>query len=260
MTETAPEAKPTATAADSAGADPSRIAPWLWWGLRPIHWALMTFYFRVNVTGRRHIPRKGPVILCPTHRSRWDTLALYCATKRPLRFLTTKTEFIGAQNWFMRRMGAFPVNTERPEPGVLRHCRELLLHGQPLVIFPEGGLYYYPPDHVHQIKPGAAWIALGCQEKLPDTPLAIVPIRLKYSERVLTFRSRIEVEVRPPIALTSYLETARKQAIRRLTADLQAALGDRVLDAPSDDPSIVVDPLPGRPESPSDSSRKESRG
>lgn len=226
----------------------AHISRWLWWSLRPIHWLLMTFYFRVKLTGWQHIPKKGPVILCPTHRSRWDTLALYCATKRPLRFLTTETEFVGTQNWFMRRMGAIPVNTQRPEPSVLRHCRELLLAGQPLVIFPEGALYYYPPDHVHPIKPGAAWIALGCQEKLPDTPLSIVPVRLKYGERVLKFRSKIEVEVRPAIALSPYLEQPKKQAIRQLTADLQAALGDVVSEAPSDVPVPDDAPIGGTPE------------
>lgn len=245
MTAKAPETTPATTDEPHR----SHISRWLWWGLRPIHWLLMTFYFRVTVHGWRNVPKKGPVILCPTHRSRWDTLALYCATKRPLRFLTTRDEFIGTQNWFMRRMGAFPMNTHRPEPAVIRHCRELLLHGQPLVIFPEGALYYYPPDHVHPIKPGAAWIALGCQDKLPDTPFAIVPVRLKYNERVLKFRSRITVEVRPPIPLSPYLELPRKQAIQRLSDDLQAALGDVVSHAPSDLP--IEDDQPGpQPQAP----------
>ncbi|MFO0958353.1 MAG: 1-acyl-sn-glycerol-3-phosphate acyltransferase [Isosphaeraceae bacterium] len=227
---------PTVPTPETAAPPRSHVAPWLWWSLRPIHWALMRYYFRTKVTGWERMPKKGPVIICPTHRSRWDTLALYCSIKRPLRFLTTRDEFLGAQNWVMRRMGAFPVNTQRPEPGVMKHCRDLLMAGQPLVIFPEGALYYYPPDHVHPIKPGAAWIALVCQEKLPDTPLSIVPVRLKYGERILKFRSRIEVEVRPPIALAPYMEIPKKQAIRQLTADIQAALGDVVSEAPADVP------------------------
>lgn len=222
------------TPSPAADASPrSRIAPWLWWFLRPIHWVLMRTYFRVTVVGREHIPRSGPVILSPTHRSRWDTLVLYRVTYRPLRFLTSHDEFVGAQGWMMKRMGAFPVNTKRPGPGALRHCRELLQAGQALVVFPEGALFYYPPNEIHPLKPGAAWLALDCQERCPEMALSIVPIRLKYSELVLKFGSRIEVEVRTAIPLQPYLELPRKQAIQSLTHDLQAALGDVVNTLPT---------------------------
>jgi 1-acyl-sn-glycerol-3-phosphate acyltransferase len=188
----------------------------------------MRVYFRLEVIGREHIPQNGPVILAPTHRSRWDTLALYCGTYRPLRFLTSHDEFAGTQNWFMRRMGAFPINTRRPTPGAMRHCRELLLGGQPLVIFPEGNLFYYPPNQVHPLKPGTAWLALDCQERLPEVTLTIVPVRLNYSDRVLRLRSRVRVEVGEPIPLKPYLDLPRKQGMARLTQDLQQALGDEV--------------------------------
>ncbi len=228
---------------DDAGPPRSRIEPWLWWTLRPIHWLIMRLYFHCEVEGAENVPANGPVIISPTHRSRWDTLALYRATYRRMRFLTAREEFSGLQNWFMVRMGAFPVNPKRPAAGALRHCQDLLLEGQAVVVFPEGALYYYPPNHVHALKPGAAWLALECQQRLPDTPLTIVPVRLIYGDRVLKFRSRIKVQVRPPIALTPYLELPRKQAIVRLTEDLQRALGDVVSDVPPDVP--VENPVGG---------------
>lgn len=200
----------------------------------------MRLYFHSEVEGAEHVPRSGPVIIAPTHRSRWDTLSLYRATYRRMRFLTAREEFAGLQNQFMVRMGAFPVNPKRPAPGALRHCQDLLLAGEALVVFPEGALFYYPPNHVHALKPGAAWLALECQERLPDTPLTIVPVRLNYSERVLRFRSRIKIVVRPPISLAPYVEMPRKQAITRLTQDLQHALGEVISDVPADVP--VPDP------------------
>lgn len=224
---------PPAPAAEAA-APRSHVATWLTTLLRPVHALIMRLYFRVEVTGRERIPADGPVVIAPTHRSRWDTLALYCATGRLMRFLTSENEIAGFQGWFIRRLGAFPINTRRPNAGALRHCRELILAGQPLVIFPEGALCYIPPDHVHPLKPGVAWLTLDCQERCPEIPLAIVPIRLKYGDLVLKFRSRILVEVREPIPLAPYLEMPRKQAIVRLTADLQAALGDVVDTTPPD--------------------------
>jgi 1-acyl-sn-glycerol-3-phosphate acyltransferase len=196
--------------------------------LRPIHSLFMRIYFRVNVRHRERIPAEGPAILVPTHRSRWDSFALYCATGRILRFLASHDEFLGIQGWFMRNLGAFPVDTERPSPSVMRHCRELIEAGHALVIFPEATIYYYAPGEVHPLKAGAAWLALDAQRRDPGIPLSVVPIRLVYSDRRLKFRSRIDVDVREPIALTAYLGMPTKEAMRHLTADMQRALGDVV--------------------------------
>ena len=223
----------------SAGDAPrSHVSPWLATMFRPVHWALMRFYFRVEVRGADQLPAEGPVILAPTHRTRWDTLMLYEAVKhsprrQPLRFLTSHNEVArGLQGWVVRRLGAFPINTRRPTPGALKHCGELLISGEALVIFPEGDIFRLPPGEVHPLKPGAAWIALQVQEALGETPLTIVPIRLGYSERFLGYHSRAEVDVLPPIRVADYLDRPRKAAINALTADLQRALGDTVNDAP----------------------------
>lgn len=243
-TETRPTGEapsPPATTADDK-APRSQVAPWLVALLRPVHFLFMKLYFRVEVVGREHIPAAGPVLIAPTHRSRWDTLALYCANRRPMRFLTSHNEIAGFQGWFIRRLGAFAINTKRPSAGAMRHCRELIQEGQPLVIFPEGALYYYPPDHIHPLKPGVAWLALDCQERCPEVALSIVPVRLQYGALVLKFGSRIRVVVREPIPLAPYLQLPRKEAIARLTADLQAALGD-VVDTSRNDPAIA--PTPG---------------
>lgn len=213
---------------NGAGAVHSRVSGWLVVLLWPIHWLLTRLYLRVVVVHPERMPRQGPVLVVPTHRSRWDPLVLYCAVRRPLRYLTSHDEFIGLQAWFMRRLGAFPVNTLRPTAGVLKHCRELLLAGEPLAIFAEGTIFYYPPGQVHPIKPGPAWLALNCQEHLPDVPLSVVAIRIVYSDRYPRFRTRVELFVQEPISVRTYLDRPRKESIRQLTADLQAALGDVV--------------------------------
>lgn len=219
----APESRP-----DAGPPTRSRVSHWLVVLLWPIHRLFMRLYFRVEVVGRDRIPSKGPVILAPTHRSRWDTLMLACATNRTLRFMASHDEFVGLQGWFMRHLGAFAINTKRPTHGAMRHSRELIEAGKLLVIFPEGTIYYYPPDHVHPLKPGTAWLALDCQEHCPSSPLTIVPIRLNYGDRILRFRSRIRVVVQEPIHLGPYLGLPRKEAIAKLTADLQRGMGDVV--------------------------------
>ncbi|WP_169973552.1 lysophospholipid acyltransferase family protein [Tautonia rosea] len=229
----------------AADAPRSYVAPWLIGLLWPIHWLFLRCYFRVRVHHADRLPSEGPLILAPTHRSRSDTLMLYEADRkapkfRMLRFLTSHNEVAhGLQGWFVRRLGAFPINTNRPTPGALKHCREILESGQSLVIFPEGNIFRLPPGEVHPLKPGAAWISLQVQENLGDNRLTIVPIRLNYSDRLLKFGSRADIEIRPPIQVSDYLTLPRKKAITTLTADLQKALGDRVNDAPR----TVIDAL-----------------
>ena len=207
------------------------IARWLVAVLRPIHWLLVRCYLRVHVDHPERIPAEGPVILAPTHRSRWDALVIHCVTRRPLRPLVSHDEFVGPQGWVMTRLGAFPVNTRRPTPGVLRRSRDLLRAGEVLVVFPEGTIFYYPPHNVHPLKPGTAWLALSCAAEMRGKALPIVPIRVVYGDRHPRFGTRVDVLVGPPIDPAAYLDRPRKEAIHLLTADLQAALGDVVNDS-----------------------------
>ena len=62
------------------------------------------------VLGTENLPMKGPVLLAPTHRARWDGLMLTMAagrrvTKRDCRFMVTRTEMKGIQGWFLERLG-----------------------------------------------------------------------------------------------------------------------------------------------------------
>lgn len=211
-------------------ADPNapRISPWLATVLRPIHTLFVPAFFRLTVRDAGRIPADGPVILTPTHRSRWDPVILPWLTRRLLRTMASHDEFVGVQGWFMRRLGAFPVNTRRPSPSTLKACEEILRAGQVLVIYPEGTIYYYPPDHVHPLKPGTAWLALKVQQEMPETPVRIVPIRIRYSRLRPKFRSGAEVAVREPIVVSDYLGRPEKDALRDLTAAIQAGMGDVV--------------------------------
>jgi fatty acid desaturase/1-acyl-sn-glycerol-3-phosphate acyltransferase len=183
-------------------------------------------YFHITLRHPERLPQDGLMILTPSHRSKWDSLVLSYLTGGPLYYLAAHEEFVGLQGWFMRRLGAFPINPDRPVPGPLRHALNLVVSGKPLVVFPEGTIFYYRPGEIHPLKPGAAWLALAAQKQYPDQMVRIVPIRLNYSDRLLRFRSRIEVVVVKPIAVAQYLSTPRKEGIRMLTSDCQKSLGD----------------------------------
>jgi len=110
---------------------------------------------------------------------------LYCAAgRRLLYFMTSHDEVVGLQGWFMRRMGAFPINTQRPSPSVIRSCKELIARGDALVIFPRG-IYFTSTWRGSPLEARVSWLALNFQKSLDDVEIPIIPVRLVYSDRRL---------------------------------------------------------------------------
>jgi len=154
--------------------------------------ALRTFFRSVSVLGGQHLPSGGPLLLAPTHRSRWDSLLLPHAAGRRVsgrdcRFMVTIDEMHGLQGWLLRRLGCFAVNQSRPSLLSLRYAVELLQQGQQLVVFPEGRIKRdeETPIRLHQ---GLARLALLARSQGMDVP--IVPIGLAYQHRPARWRDR----------------------------------------------------------------------
>jgi len=212
----------------------SRCSPILtplayWLGQRFV----LPWYFQaITITGQEHLPAEGPVILAPTHRARWDSIVLPLAAGRPatgrdLRYMVTADEVQGVQGWFIRRLGGFAINVRRPTIASLRHGIDLLLAGEMLVIYPEGGIFR--DRQVHRLKPGLARLAVQAQLANPAVPVQVVPISLHYSSLIPQRGCTARVDIGPPLAVNHYITpTAHgdevKQQAKALTTDLQTAL------------------------------------
>lgn len=219
----------TAPQKEETAPEPSRLVPWLLRVAYPLgRYAVIPFYFRkVQVFGREHLPKTGPVILAPTHRSRWDALLVpYAAgfdvTGRHLRFMVSADEVTGLQGWFIRRMGGFAINTRHPAIATLRHGVELLQDGEPLVIFPEGDIFR--ERGVQPLKPGLARLALQAESSREPLGIQIVPIAIRYSDPTVSWRSQAVIHIGAPLKVSDYRAASGKQAAKGLTADLQKAL------------------------------------
>jgi 1-acyl-sn-glycerol-3-phosphate acyltransferase len=191
---------------------------------------LPLFFRRIQVTGQENIPATGPVILAPTHRSRWDSLLLpyatgRCVTGRDLRFMVTKTECRGLQGWFIRRLGGFPVDTQHPSITSLRHAVELVEDGEMLVIFPEGGIR---KGKLHPLKPGTARLALTAESSHPELGIRIVPIGINYSQPYPNWGTDVSIHIGSAIAVADYTNGCVKRDAKRLTSDLGHALQELI--------------------------------
>jgi len=207
----------------------SQCSSWLASLVYPLgrYFVVPAYFRRVEVFGRENLPRTGPVILAPTHRSRWDAVMIpYAAghdiTGRHLRFMVSADEVRGLQGWFIRHLGGFPIDTSRPAIASLRHGVDLLQNSESLVIFPEGNIFR--ETQVQRLKPGLARLALQAEASHPSLDIKVVPIRLYYSKPFAPWRCRVKIFIGQPLYVAAYDLKTPKQSAQLLTADLKQAI------------------------------------
>ncbi|HIK24779.1 MAG: lysophospholipid acyltransferase family protein [Thermosynechococcus sp. Uc] len=184
-------------------------------------------YFRyLEVHGQEQVPKSGPVILAPTHRSRWDALIIPYVTGRrvsgrDLYYMVSHDEMLGLQGWVIGHCGGFAVNTQAPAVSALRTGVELLRRGQALVVFPEGNIFR--DRQIHPLKPGLARLALQAARRCEEA-IQIVPILLDYAQPYPQWGSDVKVIIGAPLSTGNYDLICPKSAAQQLIGDLFGAL------------------------------------
>lgn len=188
---------------------------------------LNLFFKTIDVRGQEHLPTSGPVLLAPTHRSRWDALLIpYIAgrpvTGRDLYFMVSHDEMEGLQGWIISNFGGFPVNTTHPSISTLRTGVNLLKAGEALVVFPEGNIFRQP--HVQNLKPGLTRLAIQATLARPTPDVQIVPIAFHYSQPFPQWGSQVRIDIGPALLTHRYDLDHPKKAAQDLLVDLRQAL------------------------------------
>ncbi|MEM8672581.1 MAG: 1-acyl-sn-glycerol-3-phosphate acyltransferase [Cyanobacteria bacterium P01_G01_bin.67] len=208
----------------------SHVSPWLAKIIYFIgtYFVLPLFFGKIQIKGQENIPLQNPVIIAPTHRSRWDAFIVpyalgRLASGRDLRFMVSANEVKGIQGWVIRRMGGFPVNTERPQLSSINHSVELLkTNEEMLVIFPEGGIFN--DYQIHPLKRGVALIALQAELDRLKGGVKILPVGICYSQPYPSWGTNIKVEIGVPLAVNDYLSKSLRRSSQKLTTALQGSL------------------------------------
>lgn len=166
---------------DSGGSDAAGTSPvsavsksrWalVWYAFaRGVVELVCRLYWRVEIRGRENVPRSGPFVIAPVHRSNIDTLLAGCLTRHRIRFMGKdslwKYRWSGA---LFNSLGAFPVHRGTPDREALRRCEEALRGGEPVVLFPEGTRQSGPK--VQPLFEGASFVA--ARAGVPILPVGI---------------------------------------------------------------------------------------
>jgi 1-acyl-sn-glycerol-3-phosphate acyltransferase len=208
---------------------PAGISGWLTKIIYPLgqYIVLPGFFREIEIIGKEYIPHTGAVILAPTHRSRWDPILVPYAvgpyvTGRSSRFMVSADEVKGIQGWFVRRLGGFAIDTNKPSIASIRHSVELLHDGEMLTIFPEGNIFR--DGGLAPLKKGLARIAMQAEATKPGLDLKIIPIRFNYEQPIPKFRGKVSIEIGKPLELTTYQEFSTKTGAEKLHQDLVRSL------------------------------------
>jgi glycerol-3-phosphate O-acyltransferase / dihydroxyacetone phosphate acyltransferase len=174
---------------------------------------VFAFHRRVDVIGRRLVPRDRPVVLVANHGNGFvDPVVVASALGRLPRFIAKATLWkIFPARIALDAIAVLPVH--RHSDGDDPHGNDrtfaattrALERNDTVAIFPEGTTG--DRAHLDRVRSGAARIALGAW-RAGVRGVVIVPVGLAFESRVQT-RSRASVTFGEPIDLDPWLDAAR---------------------------------------------------
>jgi 1-acyl-sn-glycerol-3-phosphate acyltransferase len=135
-------------------------------------------FWRIKFTGTENIPRdKGGLLVVANHQTYLDPFWISLPIKRDLRYMAWDRAF----EWFfigylIRRLGAFPVNTQFGSRKSYRQAVRFLTEGKTLIIFPEAAREF-ADGRLLPFKTGAAKMAF-------ESKAAVLPVTVRGANRV----------------------------------------------------------------------------
>lgn len=192
---------------------------WFWWLILtgPIR-----LYWRVRVTGRDNLPRRGGVILASNHQSGLDPIVVGGMLRRPIYWLA-KVEYVITPKvaWFFKSVGVIPVNRDAPEHEALEHAAACVRAGKQFGIYPEGtrspdGRLYKGYTGVARVAEmtGAPVIPIGVMNTLEALPKG----------KIMARPLKVEVRIGPPLYFKMGTGEDSYEAYRRFTDDVMDAI------------------------------------
>ncbi len=179
---------------------------------------LVPLAFHTQVSGRENIP-EGGALLAGNHVSYLDPILMWCTSPRPIHFMAKRelwdTKFVA---WALPRLWGFPVNRGEPDRTAITTATDLLVSGELVGVFPEGGRAEDGGEELRKAQGGAAFIAL--RANVPIVPVAFVGTEAAWPKGAkLPKFVRTYIRLGRPVFPSAVLpDGGRKERVTALTA------------------------------------------
>jgi len=149
--------------------------PVLYFLVRLVLVPLMKVAFGLTATGTENIPKHGPVVIAPNHKSFWDAFFIAAVVRRRLHFMGKAELFQGWRGRLFIALGGFPVLRGSSDAEAIETSRAILERGDVLALFPEG-TRVPDPERLGLPRRGATRLAI-------ETGAVIIPTAITGTER-----------------------------------------------------------------------------
>jgi len=176
-------------------------------------------YHGLEVRGREHIPRAGPVIMAANHASAWDVPIHVIASSRPIVFIAKDELYRGpVASGFWHVLGGFSVRRDTADLRATDRAIRVLEEGKALGIYPEGTRVRH--GSLGPFLHGAAWLAL-----LTGAPIVPAGLSGTGGSRGHGGRRRVVAAFGAPIVTDVERDPIlRRKRAHELTGELEAAI------------------------------------
>ncbi len=208
---------------------------------RPLVSLAARIYFGIRFEGTQYVPLSGPLIVAPNHVSYADPPLVSIPLGRRIHYMAWRRLFdVPGFGWLIRRLGAFPVDVETPDPRAPRETVRLLQAGAAVVIFPEGGRS--PDGRLQPFKPGA--FRLAASVGAPVLPVTIIGGHEAWPpQRLLPRPGPITIVYHPAVPPPAGADA--RTAARDLSRQVRTAIASRL--PPHQQPADELGAGPARP-------------
>lgn len=194
-------------------------------------------YRNIRYVGREKIPQDGAIIYAPNHTNAlMDALVILAMNRKAKVFVARadifKNPILAKIFRFLKIMPIMRMRDGRDEVKrnneTIEKSVDVLRDKVPFCIFPEG--QHQAKYSSLPLSKGIFRIAFQAQELMPDVPLYIVPVGLRYGN-FFRFRSSVRVQIVDPINVKEFIASHSEYTPQEQMNILRDILADRMKSA-----------------------------
>lgn len=189
---------------------------------------LAKLIFLLSFKGRENEPteEEGPYLVCSNHISMVDPIFICAALSRQQPRFMAKAELfkVPGLSWLIRNLGAFPVERNGADAGVLKKSIKMLEDGYCVGMFPQGTRRKGVDPKTTPVKAGAGLISSRAKAQ-------VLPVYIKVKNNKVAFLRPVKIIVGKPI---SYDEYTRGGELEGKNKEITQYIFDRICELSGD--------------------------